>query len=132
MSFTVSFDSLLRRLKHQVTAVADDLKFGADAAVSSRDEVQGDIDVICDWSDANKMSLSTEKCLVVHCGSYQPNHAYHLHGFLLKSVNDFHDLGVQRPSNGGYASHTASIATRARRAAGTIRRTFRLNSHELL
>ena len=72
---------------------------------------QGDIDVVCDWSDENNMSLSTEKCLVVHCGNNQPNHAYHLHGFPLKNVHDFRDLGVQRSSNGGYASHIASIAT---------------------
>ena len=33
---------------------------------------------------------------------------YHLRGFPLKSVNDFRDLGVQRLSNEGYASHIAS------------------------
>ena len=69
--------------------------------------------------------------MVVYCGNNQPNHAHHLRGFPLKSVNDFRDLGVQRSSNGCYASHIASIATRASRAAGAIRRTFRLNSCEL-
>ena len=118
--FTVSLDLLLRRLKHQATAFADDLKFGADVAVSSRDEVQGDIDVVCEWSDENNMSLSTEKYLVVHCGNNQPNHAYHLRGFPLKSVNDFRDLGVQRLSNEGYTSHIATTATRASTAAGAI------------
>ena len=46
--FTVSLDSQLGHLKHQATAFADDLKFGANVAVSSRDKVQGDIDVVCD------------------------------------------------------------------------------------
>ena len=61
--FIVSLDLLLRRLKHQATALANDLKFAV--AVSSRDEVQGDVGVDCDWSDENNMSLSTEKCMVV-------------------------------------------------------------------
>ena len=119
-------------MKHKATAFADDLKFDTDVAVSSQDEVQEDINVVCDWSNKNTMSLSTEKCLVVHCGNNQPKHAYYFCGFLLKSVNNFRDLGVQRSSNGDYASHITSIATRVSRAAAAICRTFRLNSRELL
>ena len=93
--FTVFLDSLLRRLKHQATTFADNLKFGADVGVSSRDEVQGDIDVVCDWLDENNLPLLTEKYLVAHFGNNQSDHVYHLRGFPLKSVNDFSDLGVQ-------------------------------------
>ena len=78
------------------------------------------------------MSLSSEKCLVVHCGNNQPNQAYHFRGFPLKIVNVFRDLGIQRSSNGGYVSHIASFAIRASKVAGDIHCTFRLNSRELL
>ena len=40
-------------------------------------------------SDPNKMPLSPEKCLVLHCGRSQPLINYTIHGALLQTSNAF-------------------------------------------
>ena len=48
--FTQVIDNMLRCLHHRNVAFADDIKVIADVAVSTKAEMQGDNDVVADWS----------------------------------------------------------------------------------
>jgi hypothetical protein len=130
--YTVLTDNLLRSLHHPAVAFADDIKFVADVAVCSKDLVQADVNKVAFWSAEHHMPLSDDKSLVMHCGSHQPFNIYALHGKPLKIVDNFTDLGVQRSKNGSFSGHCQSLAARASKSAGAIRRAFRSTSRELL
>ena len=74
--FTILLDTLLRRLRHSSVAFADDLKYVADVAISSRDDVQEDATTVENWSAEYGMPVSIEKSLVLHCGLHQPKYVY--------------------------------------------------------
>ena len=66
--FTVVEDSMLRCLRLSSVAFTDDVKFVADVAVRTREDVLIEVDAIVAWSDDHIMPLSIDKCLVLHCG----------------------------------------------------------------
>ena len=65
-------DNLLQRLLHCNVVFADDIKFVTDVAVSTKAEMQGDIDVVADWSKEYNMPLSIDRTVVMHGGRKQP------------------------------------------------------------
>ena len=130
--FTILLDTLLRRLRHSSVAFADDLKYVADVAISSRDDVQEDATTVENWSAEYGMPVSIEKSLVLHCGLHQPKYVYSFQSQVLRSADNLADLGVQRSSDGGYSVHCAYVVNKASKVSGAIRRVFRFSSQKLL
>ena len=129
--YTIFIDPLLRSIKQPSVAFADDLKFVADVNVHSSVAVQSDVDVIAQWAAENCTPLSIEKCGVLHCGNQQSPNDYYINGVPLNVLDSFIDLGVTRCSN-GYGDHYKKLISKASRAAGFIRRCFRINTKQLL
>ena len=134
--YTVFVDSLFRKIRLPSIGYADDFKFIADVVLYSTADVQHDINTIVQWSDDNYTPLSIEKCGVLHCGAEQPNRVYYIKGSVLKSVDNFKDLGVVRSTaanhTGHYQAHYQQVAAKAAQVSGSIRRIFRSRSRELL
>jgi ribonuclease P/MRP protein subunit RPP40 len=122
--FTIFTDSLLRLIPMPVVGYADDIKFLADVTVHTKSDVQTAIDALVCWSDDNNMPLSLPKTVVMHCGRHQPQHQYHIHGEPVMTVDSFVDLGVRRTSCATYSGHSQTVAAKASRVAGMIRRAF--------
>ena len=110
-------------------AFVDDIKFVADVTVHSQHEVQTEVDKIANWSFEHDISLSLEKTILLHDGCHQPLHSYAIHGFVIKSVDNFMDLSI---ACAGYSGHCAAVARKASRVAGAIRRTFYIKPCEIM
>ena len=74
--FSIVVDSMFRRLRSLSVAFADNVKFVADVAVRTREDVHVEVDTIIAWYDDQDMPLSIDKCLVLQCGRGQPQHPY--------------------------------------------------------
>ena len=130
--FTLVIDNLLQRFHHRNVAFADNVKFVANVAVSTKAEVQGDIDVLVDWSKEYKMPLSIDKTVVMHDGRKQPNNDYYLDGYHLSSRDSFSDLGVSRSAHVSFSSHCSMIVNKANKLSGAIRRVSHSSDRRLL
>ena len=72
--FAVLANSLLERMKLPRVAFVDDFKFVGDITIYSHAELQGEVDMVADWSEEMNMPLSVEKSVAMHCGAKQPNY----------------------------------------------------------
>ena len=129
--FTLVIDKLLC-LHHRNVAFADDVKFVADVAASAPAEVQGDIDVVANWSKEYNMPLSIDKTVVMHDGRKQPNNDYYLDGYNLSSRDSFSDLGVSRSANDSFSSYCLMTVNKANKLSGAIWRVFHSSDRRLL
>ena len=100
--FTLVIDNLLQRLHYRNVAFADDVKFSTDVAVSTKAEVQGDIDEVADWSKKYNIPLSIYKTIVIHGGWKQLNNDYYLDGYHFSSRDSFSDLGMSRSADDSF------------------------------
>ena len=66
---TLFLDSLLKVIHEPIFAYANDFKLLVEVKTHNYSQIQGIIvDVIANWSNANRMPLSTEKCTAVYFG----------------------------------------------------------------
>ena len=130
--YTIFIDSLLRRIQLPAVAFANDLKFIADVIHHTATRVQEDVNIVAKWANEHHTPLSVEKCGILHCGSHQPLNVYHLYNIPMTVMDSFVDLGVERSSTVDYSLHYQNLVARACRAAGFIRRTFRIHAKKLL
>jgi hypothetical protein len=61
---------------------------------------------------------------VILCGRHQPQLLYHIHGEPVTTVDSFVDLGVRRTACASYCGHSLTVAAKASKVAGMIRRAF--------
>ena len=59
-------------------------------------------------------------------------HTYNINGTNLCAVDSFADLGVRRTASGDYAGHCATVASKASKMSGAIRRAFHIKPRELM
>ena len=128
----IFIDSLLRRIQLPAVAFADDLKFIVDVIHHIAASVQEDVNIVADWANEHHTPLSVEKCSIMHCDSHQPLNVYHLYNIPMTVMVSFVDLRVERSSTVDYSLHDQNLVARACRAAGFIRRTFRIHTKKLL
>ena len=100
--FSVVDDSILRRMILSSIAFANDVKFGADAAARTREDIQAEVDAIVVLSDDYDIPLSIDICLVLHCGRGQPQYPYYIKETMIKSAVSMKDLRVMRSAGYGY------------------------------
>lgn len=77
---------------------ADDIKLysiytQADAE-AAKIRFQTVLDAFCEWSKNNDLTLSAEKCCIIHLGHKNPLANYTLHGNPLSVVESVRDLGI--------------------------------------
>lgn len=100
---------------------ADDTKLGF---VVNRYEqcmqVQKQLDNIYQWSQDWQMLFNLDKCVVMHLGTTNTNHTYHLNGHELKSTVCEKDLGVHIHSSLKPSVHIAEIVKKANQILGLL------------
>ena len=107
--YTALMDSLLRRMKLQLGAFANNFKFVADVVANSQTVIQTDINSVVYWSTARCMLLTLDKWIVLHCGSNQPFNGYTISDHPKASVNLFKDLGVICSVDGYYIEYCNTV-----------------------
>ena len=130
--FTIFIDKLIRRIKLPGLAFADDYKMIADVCLLTQAEVQRAIKDVADRSDEVEMSLSIEKCGVLHGGTKQPLFDYVIKDAVLQTFETVKDLGIIRSASGSYSDHVRAVANKASRVAGAIRHAFFNSSPKLV
>ena len=87
-------------------------------------ETQADLDRIQNWCKYWKLSFNTDKCHILHFGSKNYCHYYHLNGRLITPVNEEKDLGVVVSKDLKADKNIIHCITKANKMLGMIKRTF--------
>ena len=83
-------------------------------------EVQTEVGKIVNWSFKHDTLLLLEKTIFVYAGSHQPLYSYAIHGSVIKSRDNFMNLGVQRSFCAVYSNHCEAVAHKASKVAVVI------------
>ena len=130
--FTIFINPLLIALEELAYAFAGDIKYVSKATASNKIRVQQAIGTLEQWTVTYLMSLSLDKCIVLHCGTNNPCYIYTCNGMPLTVVDVLNDLGVMRSNSecGGYQS--ATVVAKAHRTSGLILRVFHSSNVSLM
>lgn len=102
---------------------ADDTKvFLRIRNMNDRNELQGKMDRIEQWSEENGLTLNPSKTYVVSYGKRKVHSIYFLKGTIIKEVDEVRDLGVIFDNKLTFKSHINYIAKRASQMIGAARR----------
>ena len=94
------------------------------------ERMQRDIDNLVNWSEEWKLDLNYNKCSVMHLGKANRAFEYEigLEGVdrqTLRSTNKEKDLGITFTNDLKWSSHIKETLSKANRALGVIRNTFK-------
>ena len=123
--FVAAVQSMPMEVESSLLVYADDTKIfrpikdGADA-----DSLQHDLDTLTDWSSRWQLPFNYAKCKIMHLGSSNPEHDYHMMGVVLEKTAAERDLGVQIENNLQFHSQTSSVVARGFRTLGVIKGAF--------
>ena len=110
---------------------ADDTKVSIGfLAESECDSLQDDITKLTEWSKTWQLSFNAKKCKVMHIGSKNPHHKYHMKDqngqeTEITSVTEEKDLGVVVDSRLSFKSQVASVVKKANSMTGILVRNFK-------
>ena len=104
---------------------ADDQKMGKIVS-SEHDSIlfQKDIEVLYEWCEKNNLRLNFDKCFIISFGLSRNMliYDYKLSGKSIKRVTQVNDLGIIFDSNLSFKNHIISIARKASRNLGFLKR----------
>ena len=104
---------------------ADDTKLSSKAdTVDDADNIQNDLNELFNWCKEWKLLFNAKKCHVLHFGSKNCNHLYHINGTLISPVEQEKDLGVIVSKNLKSENHVIQCVKKANKMVGMIKRTF--------
>jgi hypothetical protein len=89
---------------------------------SDRDDLQNDLDSLCEWSREWQMQFNVDKCSVLHLGYKNLRYNYKLGNVDLKSAVNEKDLGVVVDSSSKWSEQCSIAVRNANSALGIIRR----------
>lgn len=130
--FVLFIDDLLWSLKTLALAFADDLKFINNLRLHNPVAVQGDLDLVAEWSVAMQMPISIPKCGVIHYGHENLRYNYTLGLEILPKLSTFKDLGVLKSADNDYSEHIKTVVNKSRRLIGTALKSFKTRDHQFL
>ena len=123
--FNIYSNPLLNKLKGVASAYADDIKYAGNTVISTKEQIQQDLNIIDDWSEAMLTPLSIVKYLVLHCRINNPQWAYTCSNCPLPVTDDMRDLGVSRTKAQEFSINVALVASKAYRSSGVLLLSFR-------
>ena len=93
-------------------------------SLADKDELQGDINKLLEWSDNWLLGFNEGKCKVMHVGRTNPEYNYFMSGKELKVITEEKDLGVIVTNSLSFSKHISTAAGKANRILGMVKRTF--------
>ncbi|CAF1079711.1 unnamed protein product, partial [Brachionus calyciflorus] len=117
---------MLEILSNKCEAYADDTKILA--IIKNFDSIlslQNDIDKVCTWSTDWSTELNFDKCKVLHIGNNNTKFDYDINSKPLNKSNCEKDLGIYIQSDLKWNNQIKNSTTRANRALGCIRKSFK-------
>ena len=126
LCFILYINSIENTVKEgSLSIYADDCKVFASFPITQVEPVlNNDLQRILDWAQKSQLSLSIQKCSILHLGYNNPTREYILNGLPLKSSRECLDLGVSISSDLKFSTHCQTIASKASQRAGSILRFF--------
>ena len=116
-----------------VKLFADDVKiYVAIEKISDCVTLQKGLDALYDWARYWQLSVSADKCLILHIGSTNKSYAYSIGSKSLPDVITVRDLGVTIDSQLKFDVHINNIVTKANQRSSLILRCFRSRDPVLL
>ena len=130
MLFNIFVGNMDSGIECTFSKFADGTKLsGADDTVEGRDSIQGDLDRLERWTNANLMKFNKAKCKVLHMGQGNPKHRYSLCREWLEGSPE-KDLGVSIDERFNMSWQCALAAQKANRILGCIKRNVTSRSRE--
>lgn len=131
--FLIYINDLPVAVKHSLLLLfADDAKL-AKLVRNPLDcnQLQGDLDSMCSWSQEWKLLFKETKCVLLRCcrKGVQVNSTYSLSNESIQVRDTHKDLGVMISSDLTFTTHLDYIVGRAYRVLGLLRRTFRMSAN---
>ena len=121
------------------TAYADDFKvctyFRGGSSSERGDQLQRDLDRVCQVAGQMNLKLNPAKCSVVHfgrCKSADVSNVYYVDGVALRGADSSRDLGVVVDSNLKWHDHIQSIVGKAGGLMSSLLRTTVCRSTEFM
>ena len=123
--FIAAVQSMPKNVDSPILIYADDTKvFRPIKDSADTDVLQRDLDALTAWSAMWQLPFNCAKCKVMHLGTSNPEHEYHMLGHQLESTAMEKDLGLLIEKSLQFHSQTSSVVARAFRTLGVIKRTF--------
>ena len=125
--FLIFINDLEVGVSSTVLKFADDTKlFRPVVSAVDREQVQSDLDTICNWADRWNMEFNVSKCKVIRYGRKITNidPLYLMYDVPIKKDNSEKDLGVVFTDDLKTASHCKECYSKANRMLGLINRTI--------
>ena len=113
-------------MKHAKSSLfADDLKVSDDVNTPKcREFLKQDVGAVYDWSIANKLPISTVKCIILHYGRNNVKQVYTINQQIITESDNCLNLGVRRFDNMKYEHHARDTAHKAARLSGMVMNLF--------
>ena len=121
--FALYTSDLPQGMKTNFIMYADDTKFYSNP-LTSKTELQRDLDAVSLWSAMWLIPLNDKKCTVMHIGRNNPRYQYDIGNTTLTSSAVIKDLGILITEDLKWETHIAYIAKKANRAIYRIRKAF--------
>ena len=127
--FNIFINDLVSNIQHSdVVLFAEDVKLFSKVPT----ELQIDLDNLYEWTHKWQMSISLEKCAVLHLGFQNVKTAYKLANHELKVSRHMKDLGVITTSDLQSTSHCTEIYRKCSRICAPIHKSFLSRNTDLM
>ena len=127
--FVVYINDLPDKIVNCFEMYADDSKVIAEVGDMDESSLQSDINEIKNWCTRWSMSLNSGKCKIMHFGKQNPKKKYFITNdkakVELESTEVEKDLGVMVSSDGRNSRQVEAAVSKANRALGRMRKTFK-------
>ena len=101
------------------TKVAQEVRGAEDAA-----ELQLSLNRLCEWARTWGMAFNVAKCHIMHLGTHNPGHVYHMDGTRLEVTESERDIGVLVSCNMKPSQQCRKAAQTASTVLAQITRAF--------
>ena len=130
--FVIFINDLPEAVHKIVKMFADDTKVYCPISDwSDKEELQEDLNSMCDWSDTWQLLFNVGKCKVIHYGKNNPEYTYYMKSNELSAAHEEKDLGVVFQRDLKFGSHISQKVNKANSMLGIIRKTFDFLDQEI-
>ena len=131
--FLIYINDLDDNVKCKISKFADDTKIANKVTcVTQQQELQFDLNTLCEWAVDSQMFFNVDKCKVLHVGNSNVHANYTMNGVHLASVEQEKDLGVVFSNDLKPSKQCSEVVKTANKLIGFIGRAFEFRTEEII